>query len=65
MWSEVLAADSYAWIQANQGLSRQSGDRFRNTVLSRGGSVEPMQQYQDFIGREPQVEALLIRRGLK
>ncbi len=65
MWSEVLAADSYAWVQANPGLSREAGDKFRQTVLSRGGSVEPMQQYIDFIGREPSVDGLLIRRGLK
>lgn len=65
MWSEVLAADSYAWVQAGAGLSREAGDRFRNTVLSRGGSIEPMQQYKNFIGREPAVDGLLIRRGLK
>ena len=65
MWSEVLAADSYAWVQANPGLSREAGDKFRQTVLSRGGSIEPMQQYIDFIGREPNVDGLLIRRGLK
>ena len=65
MWSEVLAADSYAWVQAGAGLSREAGERFRNTVLSRGGSIEPMQQYKNFIGREPAVDGLLIRRGLK
>ncbi len=65
MWSEVLAADSFAWIRDHQGLSRESGDLFRSTVLSRGGSIEPMDQYRNFIGREPQVDGLLIRRGLK
>lgn len=65
MWSEVLAADSFAWVRDNPGLSREAGDRFRATVLSRGGSVEPMDQYRNFIGREPQVDGLLIRRGLK
>lgn len=65
MWSEVLAADSFAWVRDNQGLSRESGDRFRSSVLSRGGSVDPMDQYRNFIGREPEVDGLLIRRGLK
>lgn len=65
MWSEVLAADSFAWVRDNQGLSRESGDLFRSSVLSRGGSVEPMDQYRNFIGREPKVDGLLIRRGLK
>ncbi|MBL8891273.1 MAG: M3 family metallopeptidase [Planctomycetaceae bacterium] len=65
MWSEVLAADSFAWVRDTKGLSRESGDRFRSTVLSRGGSVDPMEQYRNFIGREPKVDGLLIRRGLK
>ncbi len=65
MWSEVLAADSYAWVLENKGLSREAGDLFRSRVLSRGGSVDPMQQYMDFIGRQPEVDGLLIRRGLK
>lgn len=65
MWSEVLAADSFAWVRDNPGLSREAGDRFRSTVLSRGGSIEPMEQYRNFIGRDPQVDGLLIRRGLK
>jgi peptidyl-dipeptidase Dcp len=65
MWSEVLAADSFAWVRDHAGLSREAGDRFRSTVLSRGGSIEPMEQYRNFIGREPQVDGLLIRRGLK
>ncbi|MDP1563017.1 MAG: M3 family metallopeptidase, partial [Pirellulaceae bacterium] len=65
MWSEVLAADSFAWVRDNPGLSRDAGDRFRSTVLSRGGSIEPTEQYRNFIGRDPQVDGLLIRRGLK
>ncbi len=65
MWSEVLAADSFALVQAQGGLSRESGDRFRETILSRGGSREPMTLYVDFTGREPSVDGLLIRRGLK
>ncbi len=65
MWSEVLAADSFQYLQQRGGPTAENGQRFRDTVLSRGGSREPEQLYIDFIGRPPQVDGLLIRRGLK
>jgi peptidyl-dipeptidase Dcp len=65
MWSEVLAADAYAYMQQHGGLNPEIGGKFRQTVLSRGGSRDVMKQYIDFRGSEPNVEALLIRRGLK
>ncbi|MBX3423246.1 MAG: M3 family metallopeptidase [Pirellulaceae bacterium] len=65
LWSEILAADSFAVVQSQGGLTATSGQKFRDTVLSRGGSREPDQLYRDFVGRDPQVDGLLIRRGLK
>jgi peptidyl-dipeptidase Dcp len=65
MWSEVLAADAYEYMQQQGGLNPEIGRKFRQTVLSRGGSRDVMKQYIDFRGAEPNVEALLIRRGLK
>ena len=65
LWSEVLAADAFAHMQTTGGLTRDNGQRFRDTILSRGGSREPMQSYKAFRGSEPTVDALLIRRGLK
>lgn len=65
LWSEVLAADAFAWMQAHGGLTRENGQRFRDTILSVGGSREPMEAYKAFRGSEPSVDALLIRRGLK
>lgn len=65
LWSEVLAADAFAWMQAHGGLTRENGQRFRDTILSVGGSREPMEAYKAFRGSEPTVDALLIRRGLK
>jgi peptidyl-dipeptidase Dcp len=52
-------------MKESGGLTSANGSKFRQQVLSRGGSREVMQQYIDFRGREPGVEALLIRRGLK
>ena len=65
LWSEVLAADAFAYMQAHGGLTRDNGQRFRDTILSVGGSREPMEAYKAFRGSEPTVDALLIRRGLK
>ena len=64
IWSEVLDADSVEYFRENGGLTRENGDRFRETVLSRGGSVEAMEMYRAFRGREPDIEPLLRRRGL-
>jgi peptidyl-dipeptidase Dcp len=63
-WSEVLDADSVLWIRENGGLDRETGQHFRNTILSKGGSKDAMELYQDFAGRIPDIEPLLTRRGL-
>jgi peptidyl-dipeptidase Dcp len=64
IWSEVLDADSVEWFKQNGGLTRENGDRFRNTLLARGGSDEAMNLFRAFIGRDPKIEPLLKRRGL-
>ena len=64
IWSEVLDADSVEWFRENGGLTRENGDHFRRTLLSKGGSVEAMDLYRAFRGRDAEVEHLLKRRGL-
>jgi len=64
IWSEVLDADSVKWIEENGGLTRENGDHFRKTLLSKGGSKEALQLFEDFVGREPDIGPLLERRGL-
>ena len=64
IWSEVLDANTQAWIRANGGLKRENGDRFRATLLSRGGSKDAMQLFRDFAGHDPKIEPLLEKRGL-
>eukprot|EP00388_Colpodella_angusta_P025442 GDKK01002681.1.p1 GENE.GDKK01002681.1~~GDKK01002681.1.p1 ORF type:complete len:787 (+),score=208.18 GDKK01002681.1:219-2363(+) len=68
MWSETLAADSFAFF--NEGVSggpdnRRVGELFRKEVLETGNSRELMDSFVAFRGREPTVEGLLKRRGLK
>jgi peptidyl-dipeptidase Dcp len=64
IWSEVLDADSVEWFREHGGLSRENGDHFRRTLLSRGGSEDAMKLFRDFRGREPDIKPLLERRGL-
>jgi peptidyl-dipeptidase Dcp len=64
IWSEVLDADTVEWFKENGGMSRDNGQHFRETLLSRGGSEEAMTLFRNFAGREPNVEPLLERRGL-
>ena len=64
IWSEVLDADTVDWFKENGGLTRANGDDFRNTLLSRGGSINSMQMFRNFRGRDATIEPLLKRRGL-
>ena len=65
LWSEVLDAQSVDWIASHGGLTRQNGDHFRATLLSRGGSEEAMTLFRNFTGAEPDIQPLLRRRGLE
>jgi peptidyl-dipeptidase Dcp len=60
----VLDADTVEWFAENGGLLRGNGDTFRRELLSRGGSVDPMEAYRAFRGRDPEIAPLLARRGL-
>ncbi len=64
IWSEVLDANTVKWIEENGGLTRANGDRFRETLLSRGGSKDALELFKDFTGQEPKIEPLLEKRGL-
>lgn len=64
VWSQVLDAESVEWFKANGGLTREGGDRFREKILSVGGSVDPMRAVTDFLGHEPGMGPLLARKGL-
>ncbi len=65
IWSEVLAADAFAFMEEQGGLTRENGDRYRHHILSRGGSADAMDLYREFRGGEPDVQHLLRRRGLE
>jgi len=63
-WAEMLDADAFAWFEENGGLTRANGDRFRETILSRGNTEDLAAMYREFRGRDPKIEPMLERRGL-
>lgn len=64
MWSEILAADAYAYVQSKGGLKREIGDKYRQEILEVGNSRDLMESYKAFRGQQPSTDALLKRRGL-
>lgn len=67
-WAEVLSADAFGAFEEvgleNEEAVKETGKRFRDTVLSLGGGVDPMTVFKKFRGREPSPEALLRHNGL-
>lgn len=63
-WAEVLDADAFDYFKQNGIFNKEIATKFKNTVLSKGGTEHPMNLYKQFRGQEPTVEALLKRAGL-
>ena len=63
-WAEVLDADAFAYFQENGIFNKEVATKFKDNVLSKGGTELPMELYKKFRGQEPKVEALLKRAGL-
>lgn len=64
-WAEVLDADAYALFEEKGVYNKEVADAFVENILSKGGSKKAMDLYIQFRGREPKVDALLKRSGLK
>jgi len=64
LWSEKLDADTTDWFKEHGGMTRKNGDYFRKMLLSRGGTMDAMEMYRQFRGRDATVDALLEKRGL-
>jgi peptidyl-dipeptidase Dcp len=64
IWSEVLARDSGKWFHDHGGATRANGEVFREKILSRGRTREPLVLFEDFYGGPPEIGPLLEYRGL-
>lgn len=63
-WAEVLDADAFAYFKEKGIFNKEVATKFKENVLSKGGTENPMTLYKCFRGAEPKVEALLERAGL-
>jgi len=63
-WAEVLDADAFEYFKEKGILNPKAGQQFKEHILSKGGTEDPMVLYTRFRGREPKPEALLKRAGL-
>ena len=64
LWTEMLDRDSRKWFLENGGLTRENGQHQRDTVLSRGGTMDYFEMFENFAGRQPDVTPMLEARGL-
>lgn len=63
-WAEVLSADAYAAFEEAPGALAETGARFREEILGRGGSRSAAENFQAFRGRAPSIDALLRHAGM-
>ena len=64
-WAEVLDADAFSVFKRHGIFDKKTAQRFRDNILSRGGTEHPMTLYKRFRGGEPTIDALLKRNGIK
>lgn len=64
-WAEVLDADAFSVFKKNGIFDRQTAQRLRDDILSKGGTEHPQALYRRFRGQEPTIDALLERNGIK
>ena len=64
LWAELLSADAFSRFEEEGIFNRQTGLDFMHTILETGGSIPSMEQFKNFRGREPKIDALLRHRGI-
>jgi peptidyl-dipeptidase Dcp len=64
-WAEVLDADAFMHFKENGIFNKEVAESFRKNILEKGGTDKPINLYKSFRGKEPSMDAFLIRSGLK
>jgi peptidyl-dipeptidase Dcp len=64
MWSEILDADTFMAFMETDVLDQETAARYREEILSKGGTRPGMELYRNFRGRDPEIGPLLEKRGL-
>jgi len=64
-WAEVLDADAFSYFQEKGIFDKETASSFRKNILEKGGTEKPSALYRRFRGKDPSIEPLLIRSGLK
>lgn len=64
-WAELLEADAFGEFKEHGTFSKETAERFRNCILSKGNTEPPMELYKQFRGKEPSIDAMLERDGIQ
>ena len=64
-WAEVLDADAFSYFKETGIFNKKTATSFRKNILEKGGTDKPMNLYVRFRGKEPSIDALLRRSGLR
>ncbi len=65
IWAEVLDADAFAaFVESGDVYNQELANKYRKYILSSGGTDDSMKLYKEFRGHEPEIEPLLVKRGL-
>lgn len=63
-WTVMLDTNAYAWFNANGGMTRANGQRFRDLILSKGHTMDYAPMFRAFYGKDPEIGPMLEHRGL-
>ncbi|MBL7962125.1 oligopeptidase A, partial [bacterium] len=64
LWAEVYATDMFSVFEKNGIMDQKTGKKYRDIILAKGGTEDPLELVKQFLGREPNQDAFLKSLGL-